>query len=605
MTQQTNAQTSSRRAGLRYERLFLLGSGGMASVHLALAVGPSGFNRLVVVKSMRQELSEQSNTHQMFLAEARLSMRLNHPNVVQVSEVAEAPDGIMLVMEYLDGIPLSQVIRVASEAFTLPMRLRTICEVLAGLHYAHELADYDGSPLSIVHRDVSPQNVFLTFDGRVKLLDFGIAKATTSEQTQAGVVKGRIAYMPSEQLTGDKVDRRTDIYAVGCLLWELIAGTRLWANQSDREILSNVIAGHIPPLSSRVQVDPELEAIVKRATALSPSLRYPDAEAMRADLEQYLSRASASVSTRDIGDMLSRISPAAREQRQRAIAEAIAKVDVTPPASGEDGFTEAASFDRLKTPSASRGSGTMMSVQLRPPRSGEHRILTNSVSVREIPVRDAPPSSRSASGQSSQSSAKNPDTRSSLRVIAARPMPAWSIAVIALFAVIAVGAVVFVFKTRGNSISNPMGTPGAAPVAAAPAMRALSIDVTPRDARISVDGRQVTGNPAVSNVTVGSEHIVRVEREGYLPSERSVQVNDNLAMNVNLAPTEQPEAEAVPPAATKVEGRTQAGRVVHRAPRVAASAPKATPSAARDTSKDCDPPFYFKGGIKTYKPGCI
>lgn len=602
MTQPTNAQTSSRRAGLRYERLFLLGSGGMASVHLALAVGPSGFNRLVVVKSMRQELSEQSNTHQMFLAEARLSMRLNHPNVVQVSEVAEAPDGIMLVMEYLDGIPLSQVLRVANEAFTLPMRLRTVCEVLAGLHYAHELSDYDGSPLSIVHRDVSPQNVFLTFDGRVKLLDFGIAKATTSEQTQAGVVKGRIAYMPSEQLTGDKVDRRTDIYAVGCLLWELIAGTRLWANQSDREILSNVIAGHIPALSSRVQVDPELEAIVKRATALSPSLRYPDAESMRADLEHYLSRAAASVSTRDIGDMLSRISPAAREQRQRAIAEAVAKVDVTPPSSGE-GTAELASFDRLKTPSASRGSGTMMSVQLRPPRSGEHRIITNAVSVREIPVREIPPSSRSGSGQSSQSLAEKPDTRSSLRVIAARPMPAWSIAVIALFAIIAVAAVLFVFKTRGTPIGSPGATQEAAPAAAAPALRALSIDVTPRDARITVDGKPVSGNPAVSNVTVGSEHVVRVEREGYLPSERNVQVNDNLAMNVNLAPSEQPEAVA--PAPPKAEPRAQAGRVVRRAPHAAPSAAKAAPSTGRDTSKDCDPPFYFKGGIKTYKPGCI
>ncbi|HET9930967.1 MAG TPA: serine/threonine-protein kinase [Polyangiaceae bacterium] len=605
MTQPTNAQTSSRRAGLRYERLFLLGSGGMASVHLALAVGPSGFNRLVVVKSMRQELSAQSDSHQMFLAEARLSMRLNHPNVVQVSEVAEAPDGIMLVMEYLDGIPLSQVIRVASDAFTLPMRLRTICEVLAGLHYAHELTEYDGSPLSIVHRDVSPQNVFLTFDGRVKLLDFGIAKATTSEQTQAGVVKGRIAYMPAEQLTGDRVDRRTDIYAVGCLLWELIAGSRLWANQTDREILSNVIAGHIPPLSSRVQVDPELEAIVKRATALSPGLRYRDAESMRLDLEQYLSRAAAPVSTRDIGDMLSRISPAAREERQRAIAEAVAKVDVSAPASGEEGLGELASFDRLKTPSTSRGSGTMLSVQLRPSRSGEHRLghPSAAVSVREISVRDMPPSSRSGPADAGHTPTKNPDTRSSLRVIAARPMPAWSIAVVALVAVVAVVAVVLFFKNRGVP-SGDLAAAQSPPAAVAPATRALTIDATPRDARITVDGALVPGNPAVSNVTAGSEHVVRVEREGFQPSERRVQVNANLAMNVSLAAIER-EPDTAPPVVSKAEPHATAGRVVRRVARPAASTPKATPSAARDASKDCDPPFYFKGGIKTYKPGCI
>src|SRR5262249_47258807 len=153
-----------------------------------------------------------------FLAEARLSARLNHPNVVQVSDIVEAPRGATLVMEYLDGLSLRTIYAASQDAFSLPMRLRVLCEVLAGLHYAHELTDYDGSSLGIVHRDVTPQNIFVTYDGSIKLLDFGIAKITAqSDLTQAGVIKGKVQYMPIEQLSGDKIDRRADIYAVGCL----------------------------------------------------------------------------------------------------------------------------------------------------------------------------------------------------------------------------------------------------------------------------------------------------------------------------------------------------------------------------------------------------
>jgi serine/threonine protein kinase len=614
VTPSPHAQASSRRNGLRYERLFLLGSGGMATVHLAMAVGPSGFNRLVVVKSMLEELSVQSDTHQMFLAEARLSARLNHPNVVQVSEVVEAPDGIMLVMEYLDGVPLSQVSRVAGDAFTLSMRLRAICEVLAGLHYAHELADYKGRPLGIVHRDVSPQNVFVTYDGRVKLLDFGIAKATNSEQTQTGLVKGRIAYMPAEQLTANQVDRRTDIYAVGCVLWELVAGNRLWANVADREILRNVIAGNVPALSSRVEVDPELEAIVTRATALDPAARYPDADAMRSDLERCLSRIAVPVTARDIGEMLSRVCAKAREERQRAIAEATAKIDLSAPTSGEHSAVDSASFNRLRVPSISRGSGTMLSVQMGAPRSGDYRVGTlvhagSPISVREMtPGEATPPSSRSASGKN------HSETRSSVRVTVTRPgLPRWAFAGLALVALGGLAAAGLFFGRRATLADNPSATP--TPAAPSVVSRSLTVDATPRDARIFVDGQSVDGNPAVLNVPSGSEHVVRVEREGYEPNERRIQVKDSLTMTLNLAPAE----ATAPPSSTSNNREDEAklgesvrsrgaargaprgvGRVPHAtAPRALASSP------AREPATDCDPPFYFKGGIKTYKPGCI
>ena len=311
-----------RSRGMQYRRLLLLGTGGMATVHLALAVGPGGFNRLVVVKAVRDELLDQPDLRRMFLDEARICARLNHPNVVQVSEVIDSSTGVMIVMEYLDGKPLSALYAIG-DPFTLSMRLRAVCEVLTALHYVHELSDFEGEPLGLVHRDVSPQNIYLTFDGRVKLLDFGIAKATVSEQTQTGVMKGKLAYMPAEQLRGSAVDRRADIYSVGCILWEIIAGSRIWGKRPDKELMMQVLKGDLPELSSRVEVDPRLEQIVKRATALKPADRYPTAEEMRLELEAFLTTTTP-VSAREIGELLSDAFSEAHQGRQAEIASLIA-----------------------------------------------------------------------------------------------------------------------------------------------------------------------------------------------------------------------------------------------------------------------------------------
>src|SRR5690606_15900157 len=195
--------------------------------------------------------------------------------------------------------------------------------VLSALAYAHDLTDYHGAPLGIVHRDVSPQNVFVTYDGRVKLLDFGIAKATSApDLTRAGTIKGRIAYMPIEQLRGERVDRRADIYATGCLLWEAIAGSRLWDKLSEVQIVRRVFAGKIPELSSRVSVDPELERIVNRAMAQDPAERYGSADEMRLELEAFL-RSQPPATLREVGAILSTAWAEARELRQEAIAQAI------------------------------------------------------------------------------------------------------------------------------------------------------------------------------------------------------------------------------------------------------------------------------------------
>ena len=185
----------------KYRVIAKLGQGGMARVLLAAAAGPAGFNKLMVVKELREELAAEPEFLTMFLDEARLAARLNHPNVVTTYEVVTEGDRHYIAMDYLDGQPLNRLLhRISYSEMPLDVHLRIICDALEGLHYAHTVADFDGSPLNVVHRDVSPHNIFVTYDGQVKLVDFGVAKAAgAAAQTQTGVFKGKIRYMAPEQ----------------------------------------------------------------------------------------------------------------------------------------------------------------------------------------------------------------------------------------------------------------------------------------------------------------------------------------------------------------------------------------------------------------------
>ncbi|HVH41967.1 MAG TPA: serine/threonine-protein kinase, partial [Labilithrix sp.] len=226
------AGSGTRRAvGFGKYRLFArLGSGGMADVYLAVAHGAMNVNRLVVVKRLRDEHTNESNSREMFLNEARLAARLNHPNVIQTFEAGSEAGSFFLAMEYVDGQPLSRVLtslKRQGEVLEPRLAARVCSDALNGLHYAHELTDFDGSALEIVHRDVSPQNIMLTYEGTVKLVDFGIAKAAGSSQTAHGVFKGKVAFMAPEQVRGENVDRRADLFAAGIVLWEAVTGKHL------------------------------------------------------------------------------------------------------------------------------------------------------------------------------------------------------------------------------------------------------------------------------------------------------------------------------------------------------------------------------------------
>lgn len=278
----------------KYDLIAVLARGGMGDVYLGVLQGPVGFSKLLVIKELRPDVQDDEAHVAMFLDEARLAARLNHPNIVQTIEVGADGRRRFIAMEYLEGQPLSRVLhraRKRGNPLPLPMYFRIVTDALTALEYAHSFAAFDGTPLGIVHRDVSPQNVFVTYEGHVKLIDFGVARTqVASQQTRPGSLKGKLKYMSPEQAAGRRmVDLRTDIFATGVMLWEGIVGTGPWEGMADVDILKSLLAGRVPRLGEvRPNLDPDLRDIVDRATSPDPNDRYPTALAMRDDLEQYV-----------------------------------------------------------------------------------------------------------------------------------------------------------------------------------------------------------------------------------------------------------------------------------------------------------------------------
>jgi serine/threonine protein kinase len=274
----------------KYEIVKRLAKGGMAEIFLARASGLPGFQRMVVVKRILPVLACKADFLEMFLNEARIAATLQHPNVVQMYDVGVVDGDYFIAMEYLHGEDvrsLQNALHRERQRMPLEHVLQIVIGVCAGLHYAHEKLGFDGQPLSIVHRDVSPQNVIVTFDGGVKLLDFGVAKAASNaHETRCGVVKGKIPYMSPEQCRGAPLDRRSDLYSVGIILYELTLGRRLYSDGTEFEILKRIAERPVtPPRVIEPDYDERLEHIVMRALAKDPARRYQTARALQMDLE--------------------------------------------------------------------------------------------------------------------------------------------------------------------------------------------------------------------------------------------------------------------------------------------------------------------------------
>jgi serine/threonine protein kinase/ABC-type branched-subunit amino acid transport system substrate-binding protein len=320
-----SVQSDSHVLAGKYRIIAEIGRGGMADVYLAVnRAGVGGFQKLVVVKLLRSNLAQEEQFLSMFLDEARLAARLNHPNVVQTNDVGEDQGRYFLTMEHLEGQTLNRILKhhEAAKRFPRALRLHVLTRVLSGLHYAHELVDYDGRPLSVVHRDVSPSNIFVTYEGQVKLMDFGIAKAMdASSETRVGVFKGKAGYVAPEQVSDARnIDRRADIYALGIVLWETLTGERMWKGVSAADAMRRSANGDVPPLSVVApDVPAELERICHKALARAPEDRYPSAAALEAALEAYLAAHPPRPSDREVASAMKSLFAEDRAQLRNAI----------------------------------------------------------------------------------------------------------------------------------------------------------------------------------------------------------------------------------------------------------------------------------------------
>jgi serine/threonine-protein kinase len=304
----------------RYEVVSELATGGMATVYLGRLVGARGFSRTVAVKVMHPQYAKDRAFCDMFVDEARLSARIRHPNVVPTLDVIDDVDRLDIVMEYVEGESLSALLKTCrAEGRLLPRDIACVIvhDLLSGLHAAHEARGEDGEPLSIVHRDVSPQNVLVGVDGLSRVIDFGVAKARGRlHSTHNGEIKGKIPYMPPEQLYGEELDRRVDVYSAGVVLWEALAGKRLYDQPNEAAVVLAITEGRVVPPSTFAEgIPPALDAVVMRALEKSPGDRFATAHDMAAALED----AAPLASRRKVVELVREVAREKLEERSRIV----------------------------------------------------------------------------------------------------------------------------------------------------------------------------------------------------------------------------------------------------------------------------------------------
>ncbi|MBN1609847.1 MAG: protein kinase [Polyangiaceae bacterium] len=320
----------------KYTVLRLLAVGGSAEVYLVRSHGIEGFAKLAVLKRLLPHLVGHPDFVEMFLDEARLAANLHHPNIAQIYDFGRSGQSHYLTMEYVEGESLSNVIRSAAgkkRGFSLGNSLRVVQSVAAGLHYAHQLKDADGKPLGIVHRDVSPHNVMVTFDGSVKLVDFGIATAHSSKnQALPGSIRGSLRYMSPEQCAGEPLDCRSDLFSLGVLLFELTTGTRFHRESDDGDVVRRILDGPTPmPSSRREDYPPELERIVMTALERERSRRYSTAQELQVDLESFGQAQGVLTSNVALAEFMREIFGERRFEARTTPAAAAARVDSADP----------------------------------------------------------------------------------------------------------------------------------------------------------------------------------------------------------------------------------------------------------------------------------
>ncbi|HEX4447608.1 MAG TPA: protein kinase [Polyangiaceae bacterium] len=529
------------RAFGRYVLYAPIARGGMATIHIARLVGDDGFNRIVAAKRLHPQFTEDPDFVAMFRDEAEIASKIHHPNVVPVLDIVLDGEEVVLVQEYVHGVPLDRLFRAAcagNEPIPVRIVVGILSGILSGLHAAHETTDERGEPLGIIHRDVSPQNVMVSVDGIPRLLDFGIAKASSSAHvTRAGFLKGKLAYMAPEQVRGEEATRAADVYACGVVLWELLALRRLHAGRSETQILTAVLHDQAPAVTTALEplrgampkerwdAVKRLEAVVSKAICPAAGDRYQSA----ADMLMAVLRAAPAASALEVAAWVKARGAEYLERRQQVLA------------SNEESWR---SLSKVAVAAIAAGG----------PTSGVTRVRESSRVV-------SPPTPTSFAQSASAMFVGAPVSEPSRRV---RAVP-WALAAAAT---VVSAILLFLMQARGP-------VPPEAVVPATSLAPPTEVTASPGSSPAVV--------PAPSDPSPPTSFLSAPSMPGGAPSASPT----HAAMRLVSAPASRRIAvESVPSRSSPPQ-----------------PPPMASPPAG--PRPECDPPFYFEGTKKVFKPSCI
>ncbi len=483
----------------KYRLIGMLSSGGMAELFLALQAGLEGFTKVVAVKQVLPHLATSQAFIDMFLDEARLAARLDHANIVRIYDFGEANGRYYLAMEYLPGEDLSRVVaqaRKTGQRVPVDIAAAIVSCAAAGLHFAHELTGEDGKPLGLVHRDATPSNIVITYYGAVKMVDFGVAKTEgNAHHAETGQVKGKMSYLAPEQMTGEAVDRRADVFCLGIVLWEMLTGRKLFSRDNSEAAVHAVLHDAPPsPSAFRPDVPPELDAIVLKALAKRPEDRFQTADELEDALDSYFTLRSGQPTAKHLAAFLEGLFGKERADAKRAIAQ------------GRDLTTNISVVMKLipQTPGSGSGSNPMVSPSGRIvlPRDGSGSLPQKLPSI-EYVARAAP--------------------------VASPTPPGWRVGLAVGFLVLAGGLI-----AGGAWLSRP--TQAAAPAVATVASATLTVDSEPSGAFVFLRG-EPTGQrtPATfQGLQPGAALALRLEKEGYESARETVTLEPGVELSRRL-----------------------------------------------------------------------
>lgn len=556
----------------RYALFDEIASGGMASVHLGRLLGPIGFSRTVAIKRLHAQFAKDPDFVSSFLDEARLAARIQHPNVVATLDVVAAEGEVFLVMEYVQGETMSKLMKASrqqAEFLDLQVVSAIVTSALYGLHAAHEAKSEQGTPLGVVHRDVSPQNIMVCSDGVARVLDFGIAKAQQRINTTAqGTLKGKLAYMSPEQLNGDDVDRRTDVFACGIVLWEALALRRLFDAKQEGEVIRLVREAEIPrPSEFRPEIPEELDQVVMKALERDIDQRFQTAREFAVALEAAMPPATA----RQLGEWVEGLRGDSLKQRAARLAELESITASNSEKLQSDPMSSEEALELVQRDSLSQISVPNLSVASAAPSTAPPGEGTLSRS--EPPA--APGAGSSLSALHDVSSLRSPSEPSSPTASVAltsehtQTKPKRNKALLVLPAVLLLGVVGFIAVKLSGDDEAPTS----------PARAAVAATANP----------PATTTEAAPAPTASSKAEVEAEAEAKAEAEviDADEVGEAVAQPVAKGPSSQPANIQRPKPPTKP-----------------ASEPKPAPKAA--PAANCNPPFTInERGIRVPKPQCL